>query len=245
MAKDPHCDSMTPCTATTLAKGNYLVDALSSDVEHRWLAYGSTASHAYITSFVYDESEEDRSDDLIFWRTYGKEGTGCSLTANVPEELLRRVLYGPDAVENTKTALLPILNAVTPLARARENFAKAIAETIWEGVSYLYKDEAYHHEKEYRAVIPAESANGEKDRIRFEPYEASGLPMRVRHYRETGGLALRKILTSRSKLVLGPCVDDRYSVRLYLEDLRRQARRLGPDLLNFRIEESRISYRNS
>ena len=156
------------------------MDALSSDAEHRWLAHGSTASHAYITSFVYDESDEskeDMSDDLVFWRTYGKEGTGCSLTANVSEELLRRVLYGPDAVGNTKTVLLPILNAVTPLARARENFAKAIAETIWkglEGVTYLYKDEAYHHEKEHRAVIPAESINGEKDRIRFEPSEASG-----------------------------------------------------------------------
>jgi hypothetical protein len=231
------------------------MDALSSHFEHLWLRYGSTASHAYITSFVYDESAEnvvesagDMSDDLVFWRTYGKEGTGCSLTANVPEKLLRRVLYGPDAVGNTKTALLPILNAVTPLARARENFAKAIAETIWkglEGVTYLYKDQAYHHEKEYRAVIPAESANGEKDRIRFEPYEANGLPMQVRHYREIGDFELRRILTSRSNLILGPCVNDRYSVRLYLEDLRRQAQRVGPDLLNFQIEESKIRYRNS
>ena len=35
------------------------------------------------------------SDELVFWRTYGKDGKGCSLTVDVRRQLLRKVLYEP------------------------------------------------------------------------------------------------------------------------------------------------------
>ena len=47
-------------------------------------------------------------------------------------------------------------------------------------------------------------------------------------------------MTSGSKLVLGPCVPDKYSVKLYLEHLWRQT-----ELYHFGIEASEIPYRAS
>ena len=67
--------------------------------------------------------------------------------------------------------------------------------------------------------------------------------MQVRHYYEISGLALGSLFTSGSKLVLGPSVKDRYSVRLYLEDLRRRIRLRDPMSGLFDIGVSQIHYR--
>ena len=227
-------------------EGNYLVRGLSSDSTHRWLARGSAAGHAYITSFVDGQGKPDMSDDLVFWGPYGKDGSGCSMTLNVSQTLLRKVLYGPVNVGVAKKILKSVLDPVTPIAQANEDFAEAISGNIWrhlESVRYLYKDQPYHHEKEFRVAIPAGSPNIEADRVRFEPYEQDGSLVQVRHYYEISGLALGSLFTSGSKLVLGPSVKDRYSVRLYLEDLRRRIRLRDPMSGLFDIGVSQIRYR--
>ena len=229
-------------------EGNHLVRQLSSNGSHRWLEQRSGVGHAYITSFVFasDDDEPNMSDDLVFWRTYGRDGKGCSLTVDVRRQLLRKVLYKPADVEAVRITLLPILDVVTPLAQADEDCAKAISGTIWKrlaGVRYLYKDEAYHHEQEYRVAMPGDSPDIRLDGVRFETYEEGGSIVAVRHYCEIADLGLRKLLASNSKLILGPSVDDRYSVRLYFEDLRRDARVNDPGLHHFPIQESQIRYR--
>ena len=227
-------------------EGAHLVRELISNVEHRWLEQGSGVGHAYIMSFVSDDNGRDMSDDLVLWRTYGRDGKGCSITVDVRRQLLRQVLYEPAEVQAAKMTLLPILDAVTPLAQANEDCAKTISGTIWKrlaGVRYLYKDMAYHHEQEYRVAMPGDSPNIRLGGVRFETYEEGGSIVEVRHYCEIADLGLRKLLASNSKLILGPSVNDRYSVRLYFEDLRRQARANDPGLYNFPIQESQIRYR--
>ena len=226
-------------------EGNHLVRELSSNNQHRWLEQGSGVGHAYMTSFVSDEDEQDMSDDLVFWRTYGKDGKGCSLTVDVPSRLLREVLYEPADVDVIRKPLLPVLGAVTPLAQADEQCAKAISETIWKhlaDVRYLYKDLAYHHEREYRVVRVGTEPDIRSGGARFEPHEESGSLVEVRHYCELPDLDLRKLLASNSNVILGPSVRDRYSVRLYFEALKRQARADDPGLHDFPIQESQIRY---
>lgn len=235
-------------------EGNFLLNEFISSGNYRWLERGSEAGHAYLTSFV--ESEEivgsedvtDMSDDLVFWRSYGANGNGCSLTVNVPQNLLRRVKYGRSETEETRKAVLPVLDAVGPLARANDDFAGAISRTIWRGlksVRYLYKGEAYHHERECRVLEPGYPPGAEPDDVRFETTGQDDELLRVRHYREEHRLALRNLLTSRSKLVLGPSIKDRYSIRLYFEDLRRRARIGTPGLHKFEIALSTIRYRSA
>ena len=227
-------------------EGNYLVRGLSADSTYRWLARGSAAGHAYIASFVDGQGKPDMSDDLVFWGPYGKDGSGCSITLNVSQNLLRKVLYGPANVGAVKKILMPVLDPVIPLARANEDFAEAFSTIIWrhlESVRYLYKDQAYHHEKEFRVAIPANSPDIEADLVRFEPYEQDGALVQVRHYYEISGLALKSLLTSGSAIILGPSVKDRYSVHLYLKDLRRRIQLLDPMRGSFDIGVSKIRYR--
>ena len=226
-------------------EGNHLVRELSSNDGYRWLARESSVGHAYITSFVRGQDGIDMSDNLVFWRTYGKDGKGCSLTVAVRADLLRWVFYSGSDIETTKQMILPVLDAVAPLARADASCAELISGAIWkhlEGVRYLYKDVAYHHENEYRIAIPAASSDIEPNRIQFQPYEPDGPVVEVRHYYEIDGLALGQILSSGSKLMLGPAVKDSYSVCLYLNDLKRRALIQNPDLNDFEINVSKIRY---
>ena len=218
---------------------------MSSLDGYLWLARESSVGHAYITSFVRGQDDMDMSDNLVFWRTYGNDGKGCSLTVAVRADLLRRVFYRDSDIETTKQMILPVLDAVAPLARADESCARSISGAFWkhlEGVRYLYKDEAYHHENEHRIAIPAASSDIESDRIKFQPYEPDGPVVEVRHYYEIDGLTLGQILSSGSKLMLGPAVKDSYSVCLYLNDLKRRAILQNPALSNFEINVSKIRY---
>ena len=227
-------------------EGNYLAKALSYDKGYGWLAEGNIVGHAYVTSFVGDE-ERDMSDELFLWRTYGKEGSGSSFTLNVSSRLLRQVRYGPNGVDDAKSLLRPTLEAVAPLAQAREDFGKTLSDVIWrnlDGVRYLYKHEAYKFEKEYRVVILDQPPNVDPGLVRFEPCESDGSLVQVRHYYELADLALRKTMTSGSILNVGPSVTDKYSVRLYLESLKRQALSMGHISYEFEIGVSDISYNN-
>ena len=221
-------------------EGDFLANSLSSTPEHRWLAEGSSGGHAYIASLIVDEQERDLSNELLFWRTYGNEGAGCSLTMNVETKLLRRVLYGEEPVAATRDLLLPILDVVQPLAQLHESLRKEISDTIWrrlEAIRFLYKNSAYDFEHECRVVLTTDSTGYDQSKVRFEPRENGGPLSRVRHFYEMDELTLKNTMTSRSKLVLGPCVPDQNSVKLYLEHLQRKA-----GINDFRIKASDIPY---
>ncbi len=224
-------------------EGEFLVNSLSSTPEHRWLAEGSSGGHAYIASFIVDEKERDLSNELVFWRTYGNNGAGCSLTMVVKNRLLRRVFYEEEQVAVTREQLSPVLDVVQPLAQRYESLRKEMSNTIWrrlEPIRFLYKNSAYKFEKECRVVLTTDSPGYDHSRVRFEPRENGGAPSRVRHFYEMDKLALKSTMTSGSKLVLGPCVPDQYSVKLYLEHLQRQA-----GINDFPIQASDIPYRAS
>ena len=123
-------------------EGNYLVRGLSSDSTHRWLARGSAAGHAYITSFVDGQGKPDMSDDLVFWGPYGKDGSGCSMTLNVSQTLLRKVLYGPANVGVAKKTLKSVLdpghsNSTGQRGLCRSDFRDYLAASRKRGGTYI------------------------------------------------------------------------------------------------------------
>ncbi len=156
-------------------------------------------SHAYIASFISPLSNNgrDMSDNLVFWRTYGREGEGCSLKLSVPSCRLRKVLYGADAARVTECAILPILAILSPLAGIDEHTQRILTEAIWEPlerVRYLYKSEAYDYEDEHRFVV--HKSDVDEGDICFD-YSGNGDgQMRVRHYCEQEDLNIHKILVS-------------------------------------------------
>ena len=226
-------------------ESNYLVRNQNPLQTYGW-SDPPHADHPYIASFIISNSDdkEDMSDNLVFWRTYGKEGEGCSLKLRIPSCRLRKVFYGIDEMECTKQILRPVLDSLSPLTSItdqliKENIREKLADIFsesFEEIRYLYKSEAYKHERECRFII--HKSDIDENRICFEYQEQNNSP-RIRHYYEDEALAIEKILTSGSAVTLGPRVPYRPDVSNCLKIMRDRAG------LEHRLEikTSKISYR--
>lgn len=227
-------------------EGNYFYRHLNLPKKYDWLG-GKKESHAYIASFIISDTEGDMNDNLVFWRTYGKEGEGCSLRLRIPSGRLRRVLYGAVEVQKTGKRLCSVLDSLSPLVTVSKSSLKEkiqkvrekLAETVWESLArilYLYKSEAYAYECECRFVT--HKSDIEEEKICFEYKEQNNSTPRIRHYYEDEDLAIKNILPSDSSITIGPCVPYRSDVINCLEILKRRAKIYGPE-----IKTSKISYR--
>ena len=217
----------------------------------------SSHKHAYITSFVPDKAPSggNNRDNLVFWRAYGDDGQGCSIEISFPAAHLSKVLYGRDPATETIKILdvvakerLPIIrDCINPLMEIGDernivDTKNIIERTILneiESIKYLYKSEAYDYEQEYRFIMTeTEIGNANNGEVKFEYNDTTKGRKTARHYYEHEELSTRNILATGAKITLGPTAEDRYSLKLYLEDLLKKARLGGP-----KIECSKIPYR--
>ena len=218
--------------------------------KHDWLLRNREESHAYIASFIMPDPEkkiDNLTDKLAFWCVYGMDGEGCSLLLQVPTNRLQKVLYGPIKVRHAVKLLKAVVDSLDPLvrirnARIRNRVQEILARVVWEyleGIRYLYKNEAYKHERECRYVV-AESKILDKTKIRFKDQDRKVHPARIRHYYEPENmeLGIETLLITGSSITLGPCVSHPYNVEYYLRALLRRANLEGPE-----IKQSKIPYR--
>ena len=223
-------------------EGNYLVRNLNLPEKHSWLNINNV-THAYIASFIIPETDPNvASDNLVFWRTYGREGEGCSLKLNIPSSSLQEVHYGPKPVNRTAQIMLPVLEVLHPLVSIDEpSIRQVVQEAFWGSlgkIQYLYKSQAYAYERECRFVITR--SNVGEDRICFDYTDEGNLTGRLRHYCEDEALEVRELFPTGSSITLGPCVSDKNDLRRSLEVLKRRANLSGPE-----IKFSEIHYRRS
>ena len=226
-------------------EGLYFRNHLNLGEEYPWLESQRT-THAYIASFVLPEDEDGipkyLSDELIYWRAYGQDGKGCSLTVHIPEDRIRRVTYGPARIAEVPERLVPILATISPLITLEDAYIRASLRTaIWQSLGkleFLYKDEAYKNEREARIVESVSDVD--EDRIMFEDSSRPPAGSALRHYIEVPGLDAKTIFSSSdSYITLGPLVRARDDVRNSLEVLKRRAGILGPE-----IKFSKIPYQS-
>ena len=69
-------------------EGKYLTRYLDPAIRDGLMEGPGNSTCAYVTSFIRPESESQGDirnvmDNLVFWRTYGDDGAGCSLTVRV------------------------------------------------------------------------------------------------------------------------------------------------------------------
>ena len=230
-------------------EGNYFARHLNLPKRYDWIdKEKKDASHAYIASFIISDNKRDMSDNLVFWRTYGREGEGCSLKLCIPSCRLRKVLYGANEVKRSGQILRSVLAILDPLVNIRKRLLKEkirekLAEAVWESmerIRYLYKSEAYEYENECRFVVAEPDIPDISDKVCYEYQDRNNSPARIRHYYEDEVLEIKKILPSGSLITLGPCVPHSSDVRYCLESLKRKANMYGPE-----IKLSEISYRKS
>ncbi len=204
-------------------EGNYLSACLPQ--KHGW-ALHTEPSHAYVASFIIPDAKnkDDASNSLMFWRTYGQEGLGCSLRVNVASSQLRRVLYGKRHAQRAIVKLRPVLDSLKPLASMQEDVRQMLASQFWEylgRVRYLYKSEAYQYERECRLVVYFSDAQP-KD-ICFERKLIGDGRVLLRHYHEHNDLTIQNMVVSGSRITIGPCVSDATDLCRSLEILRDRA----------------------
>ena len=205
--------------------GNYLGRHLSQSEQHDWLM-PSTRTHAYVASFMIPDNDPDlASDNLVFWRTYGREGEGCSLKLRTPTAHVRKVLYTSEELERTEKLLYPVLDALAPLVGTDDSWVKhALREAFWASlgrIRFLYKSPAYQYERECRFVIAKTEISD--DKILFDYRYDGGSSGRLRHYCEDMALNVSKIFGSGSSITIGPCVADREDLKQSLEILKERA----------------------
>ena len=240
-------------------EGSYFMDQTDIQFLGRKLPPYNSVRHAYVTSFILDH-ENNMSDDLPFWRMYGKEGKGCSMRLSFPMKCLFRVLYGSDQAKKTGEELQQIIEQYRPAIFELLNQIRSVisnelgqeyANTFitkmidaafmeeLESIKYLYKHENYKYENEVRIVKTFGSIRKGGGNIKFDLdlYRSQGI---LRHYYEDKDLATNEILVTGSTITLGPCVEDQYTLQFYLRELQRRAGLVGPE-----IRYSKVSYRKT
>lgn len=223
-------------------EGNYFDRNLNLPEKHSWLNR-KRRSHAYIASFIIPDVQKDMSDNLAFWRAYGREGEGCSLLLHISLFQLRKVIYGSDKVKRAERKIIPVLDVVEPLIASsglrKKEIGENLAEVVWrslEEIRYLYKSEAYDYERECRFVIPESSID--TNEIYFERHDQKETASIIRHYCEDESLKIRRLLVTNSSITLGPRVSNADNIRYYLETLLKRQ-----ELFGTKIKVSKIPYR--
>lgn len=193
---------------------------------------------AYQTSLTYVENAGE-ADNLVFWRTYGREGTGCAVALPrmcfEAQANLYRVKYGELAVAECLHTLFTFLEAYSGIPGA-PNFPKMsrVSELptslvkVLSPLVYLYKSEAYAYEKEVRFVVPYSDL---QNSLYLQGSSISGKPLAWRHFAEVPGLKVTELLVSGARIILGPTVDSAANVRFVLERLLRERGFYGPTVV--------------
>ena len=254
---DPNEGKLFPGVAKEKAQN--LVPYLTEDRDADW-------NPAFVASFIRVEESEgeqtqtvDPANDLLFWRIYGREGTGCSmqLPLDALSEELREVTYGEiataDSIERIDKALhtvsevsSSVIGTATNDGLVQENAIdpeKTMCVQLQaeiKKVRYLYKDLTYRFEKECRLVETPESATERGIRPEFDYSGSQGMAV-VKKYIDHPSLKLTAdILRSGSKIMLGPQVPNPVHTKEYIKRLLEEAKFYGPE-----VRISKIPYRTS
>ena len=207
-------------------EGRYFLDLFPYNVP--WMrgkdVLHYSASHAYVTSFVVDKTG-DTHNRLEFWRAYGDEGQGCSLSFLVSEQhpTLWSVTYDRRNMQPTVDIIVNAINQLKSLATAvraqtRRRVEQRLKEMVWRvlnRIRYLYKSNAFAYEEECRFVPPIEQVEND---VRFEYDDKGDRSPRIRHYVEHRELDIRaRVLATDSRIMLGPTLYRADNVKYYFD----------------------------
>ena len=197
-----------------------------------------------MTSLVCVEDLKE-ADDLVFWRTYGREGSGCALAFPIEqfkdERALYQVQYGEQKVLECLDALGRMLDTYVEIDGAEQvqdsESSAALPSILSTGLSplvYLHKLEHYRYEKEARIVMPYSNIS---DGLYVDTSSAAS-PIAWRHFVQLPSLKIEELLASSSSIILGPTVESPANAQFVLQRVLQKQKISGPT-----VKTSSISYR--
>ena len=244
-------------TSVAKVKSSILAPCLPEDQD-------ADRNPAFVASFIRVEQSNgeqpqsvDPANDLLFWRLYGREGTGCSLKLSLTaaSEEIREVTYGEiataDSIASIDSGLAAVfyvtervVNIATDDGLLKENApdtSNIINEQIQaelKKIRYLYKDFTYQFEKECRLVETPESVADKGIRADFDYSGTQGTAV-VKKYIGHPSLKLTAgMLDSNSQITLGPLLPNPLHTKEYIKRLLQDVAFYGPC-----VRISKIPYR--
>ena len=197
--------------------------------------YDVVRTPAYIASFITpDEAGGDPAtthNNLVFWRHYGHDGRGCSISIPVDRFIgnrsaleLRTVTYGSKKTDSDAEELRPVVERLEAIVRdvpsdpdAKRQVALTVLESLRE-IPYLYKSNAYRYENECR-VVALGSHFRDHGGIHYAFEKGSDDSGRLRMYGQHPRLNLTNLLSTGSIITLGPAVPNAENVQYAIEQL--------------------------
>lgn len=207
-------------------EGKYFDHCAQFLSDYSWLD-AATPMPVYIASFVIvDPSKGDRPyrDNLVYWRTYGDNGRGCSVEFFSSSRGLQKVLYGQREVDTTAESLGEFLRQVDLLIEPSSPVGARLADLVAEALNsirHLYKSEDYEYEHECRLLVLKKQQSLENIHIDFDRAHGGSS---VRHYCYDERLRLKGMLDATgSTVTIGPAASSREAlertIRVALEKL--------------------------
>ena len=199
---------------------------------------------AYVASFRAVSRLKD-VDDLVFWRTYGKNGQGCAIvfpvsffTADTPA---MQVQYGRQSVQLTLDNLSNVFNSLTSVKSLRNSAILTGTDSLPKYISlslspipYLHKSKNYKYESEVRVVVPyADLAPKSLFCHRIHDIETGS---KLRHFANLKALHIDNILRTDSFIMLGPAVTSKPNLMFVLEKRLANLGLVGSGIISSTIE---------
>ncbi len=203
----------------------------------QWLKQSNlsaTPSDSFVCSFI--SGKETIGDQLKYWQAYGKDGLGCSIQIKLSDGEYKsnfyRVLYGNNKkiledIQNTLKPYLKIINFLYEKVKDKKEFEKNFYKSF-DTIKFLYKNEAYGNENEYRRLITlndTETLSITESDIKYHFKEEGPY---LRRYVDDKKLANKKVLISGTKIFIGPRVGNKERMCFDLKKLCEQKNLYGP-----------------
>ena len=232
------------------SEGAYLMKRFGTETDN------AVKIPSYIASFIRpDEKANDpvreARNNLVFWRHYGDDARGCSISIPVdrfiPNQyglILRAVDYGSSTADEAADQLGPAVEMLSKMMSKDldPDIQREVAIVIRDGlgeIPYLYKSSAYKYERECR-LVAMESVFEDYGGICYDFEKRSSKSGRIRMYGRHPLFNLTNILSTDTVITLGPDVPNVDYVEYALKHLLRTL-----DIRNLPIEQSKIPYRRT
>ena len=216
-------------------EGNYLKNDISK--EYLWLKDAGRETDAFVCSFF--SGDKDIGDKVTCWQSYGKDGLGCSIQLPKTDLLtqLNPVLY----IDNCRDIIIQfknyfelgrLLHSQIPSNEDKKFFALEFWKAFDE-IKFLYKHKGYEYEKEYRFIkVASEPEEIEEEMILASPY--------LKRYVFDEQLSCKNILSSGSKIIIGPRVINSDRLRQYLQKFIHQSTNIGAEVIISKVPYRKV-----
>lgn len=234
-----------------------LIDEFEED---SWLRQRYDDAHVccFVGASRGEEDDVEPGDDLLFWRLYGNECRGLSITlaSHHSERLLQdryvhQVTYAPDPPLSIDVR--PILKVLRDLQKLRTN---AIDADVWESIyplvlpacdllmsyRFLHKRAHYSMERECRAIVFVTGNNHLPEDNRFSAKGYHVQYQRIRKYVQIPQLSCNHIFTTDSRITIGANVPESDNVKKEVDALVSEFFNVAPSVVSVRV--SKKQYRS-